>query len=126
MYPRCGVSEAPIPGRAWSSLKRRFFDEPLLLPPSGNGDADGRSIVFLDEVDAGADMLDLEGGDVILAPPDGRGSHDRARIEGEQELGHLGRAREPGIVRLDPFHDVGGRAVDRDLAGPGEGRPPVC
>src|ERR1700704_4169615 len=65
-------------------LPGRVLDESLLLPPSGNGDADGRSIVFLDEVDAGADVLDLEGGYVILAPPDCRGGHDRARIEGEQ------------------------------------------
>src|SRR5258707_11988025 len=122
MYPRCGVSEAPIPGRAWSSLKRRFLDEPLLLPPSGNGDADGRSIVFLDEVDAGADVLDLEGGYVILAPLDCRGGHDRARVEGEQELGHLGSGLEPGDVGLDSPYDVGGRAIDGDLARPGEGR----
>src|SRR2546421_13025527 len=92
-------------------LPGRVLGESLLLPPSGNGDADGRSIVFLDEVGAGADMLDLEGGDVILAPPDGRGSHDRARIEGGQELGRLGRAREPGVVCLDPLHDVGGPAL---------------
>lgn len=50
--------------------------------------ADGWPVVFLDEVEAAAYVLDLEGDHVVLAPPDRRG-HDGARVEGEQELGNL-------------------------------------
>jgi choline dehydrogenase-like flavoprotein len=98
----------------------------VLLPPSGNGSADGRPIVFLDEVEAGADVLDLEGGYVILAPPDCRGGHDRARVEGKQELGHpatsLMLPRSRGSVRLasaepgtPPLIDPNYYADPRDL-----------
>jgi hypothetical protein len=31
----------------------------MALPPRGNGDVDGRSVVFLDEVEAEADVLDV-------------------------------------------------------------------
>ena len=77
----------------------------MTLPPRGDGDADGRSVVFLDEVDAGADVLDLQGRYVVLAPLDCRRRHDGAWVEGEKELGNLGRGLEPGVVRLfERFH----------------------
>jgi hypothetical protein len=49
-----------------------FADQTSTRPPPGDGGADGRSIVFLDEVDAGADVLDLEGCYVMQAPLDCR------------------------------------------------------
>src|SRR5919106_4920431 len=80
-----------------ADLSWRFVDQSSTRPPGSDGDADGRSIVLLDEMDASAEVLDLDGCYVIPAPLDCRRRHDGAWVEG--------RAPAMSMIRPDLSDD---------------------
>src|SRR5437764_10672935 len=93
-----------------------------LYEPGGDRLSDLVRRVFLEEVDS-------PDGHLRLRRPGPAKTHQGIAAEGctwltlHKELGHLAR-RQPVRVGADDRRDVGGLAVDGDLARPGERGPP--